>query len=58
MVSEPAEAPFESGSGKTVVAERAAEQVLVAVATLDIPFGSFGVLGTGGMREEGKDIAG
>ena len=35
MVSKPAEAPFESGSGKVVPAERAAEQWLIAVGALE-----------------------
>lgn len=51
-ISEPAETPFESGSGKFVFAEGAAEQVFVAVRAPEGSFGAFGLLGTGGMREK------
>lgn len=52
MVSEPAEAPFESGSGKFVFAKRATEKVLIAVRALEGSFWTFRLLGTGRMREE------
>jgi len=57
VVSKPAEAPFESRSGKTVFAESAAEQLLVAVGALETSFGTFGLPGAGRMRKEGEDIA-
>jgi len=57
VVSKPAEAPFESGSGKAVSAERVAEQVLVAVSALETSFRALGLLGTGGMGKEDEDIA-
>ena len=57
MVSKPAEAPFESGSGKVVPAERAAEQWLIAVGALETPFRAFGFRWTGGVGKKGEDVA-
>lgn len=56
VVSESAKAPFEGGGGKIVFAERAAEQMLFAIGALERTFGTFGLLGTGGIREETKDV--
>jgi hypothetical protein len=56
MLSESAKAPFEGGGGKFVFAERTAEQMLVTIGALKGTFGTFGHLGTGGMREKTKDV--
>lgn len=56
VVSEPAEAPFESRSGKAVFAEGTAKQLPVTIGALETPFGTFGLLGAGGMGKKGKDI--